>query len=210
MSSALVNRMVHVHLLASPRDWLEWARHSGIHSWVLEYIALRPDHLTAAPPKHEEPFSTPRSWHMLSDALHSYGDDIDDDDLFVLASGCLSPPHAGQFRAFVKQMRHSWDLEAVLKSTLRWPSDPADRDVLFFLAQSLRARLAKELPRDRRGARSSSIRRGAARRPSGHGSSPIAFFTLGSATSTPAPPQAGSTGPTTSPPASPSTGSSSP
>jgi hypothetical protein len=152
MSSALVNRMVHIHLSASPRDWLGWARRSGIHRWVLDYVALRPDHLTAAPPKHEEPFSTPRSWHMLSDALHSYGEDVPDEDLFVLASGCVSPLHAGQFRAFVKQMRHAWDLEAILKGTLRWPSEPADRDVLFFLAQSLRARLAKELPRDKRGA----------------------------------------------------------
>lgn len=144
MSSALVNRMAYVHLSASPREWLEWARRSGIHRWVLDYVALRPDHLTAALPKYEEPFSTPRSWHMLSDALHSYGEDIPD-------GGCVSPPHAGQFRAFVKQMRHAWDLEAVLKGTLRWPSDPADRDVLFFLAQSLRARLAKELPRGKRG-----------------------------------------------------------
>lgn len=152
MSSALVNRLVHVHLSASPRDWLAWARAAGVHPWVLEYVALRPDHLTAAPPNHEEPFSTPRSWHMLSDALHSYGDGIADDDVYVLAAGCLSPPHAGQFRAFVKQLRHAWDLDGILKGTRRWPADPADRDVLFFLAQSLRARLAKELPADKRGA----------------------------------------------------------
>ena len=151
MSSALINRMVHIHLSASPRDWLEWARRSDIHPWVIEYIALRPDHLVAVPPKHEEPFSTPRSWHMVSDALLSYGDQIADDDLFVLAAGCVSPSHAGQFRAFVKQMRHAWDLDAILKGNLRWPADPSDRDVLFFLAQSLRARLAKELPADKRG-----------------------------------------------------------
>jgi hypothetical protein len=156
MSSALVNRMVHIHLLASPTDWLEWARLTGIHPWILDYIALRPDHLTSAPPKHEEPFSTPRAWHMLSDTLYSFGDDIAEEDLFVLASGCLSPPHAGQFRAFVKQMRHAWDLEAILKGALHWPSDPADRDVLFFLAQSLRARLAKELPAEKRAASASA------------------------------------------------------
>lgn len=151
MSSALINRMVHIHLSASSRDWLDWARRSGIHPWVLEYVAIRPDHLTAPPPKHEEPFSTPRSWHMLSDGLHSYDDNISDDDLFLLAAGCVSPSHAGQFRAFVKQIRHTWDLDSVLKGTLRWPAEPADRDVLFFLAQSLRARLAKELPRDKKG-----------------------------------------------------------
>lgn len=44
-----------------------------IHPWVIEYIQTRPDHLWSQPPKHEEPFSTPRSWHMLSDTLHEYG-----------------------------------------------------------------------------------------------------------------------------------------
>ncbi len=157
MSSALVNRMVHVHLSSSPRDWLAWARSHRIHPWVVEYIATRPDHLTAAPPKHEEPFSTPRAWHMVSDVLDSYGETIGDDELFVPVAGCVSPAHAGQFRAFVKQMRHAWDLDAVLKGTLRWPSAPDDRDVLFFLAQSLRARLAKQLPADRRGASPAAV-----------------------------------------------------
>src|SRR5581483_10914509 len=134
MSSALVNRLVDVHLTASPRDWLAWAAHNGIHPWVTEYIRLRPDHLFSPPPKHEEPFSSPRAWHMLSDALGSYGEGVGDEELGVLAFGCLSPAHAGQFRAFVKQVRHAWDLEAILKGARRWPADPADRDVCYFLA----------------------------------------------------------------------------
>src|SRR5687767_12783586 len=32
MSSALLNRMVHVHLQVSHRDWLDWAYDNGIHS----------------------------------------------------------------------------------------------------------------------------------------------------------------------------------
>src|ERR1041385_8786342 len=43
MSSALVNRMVHVHLAVSHRDWLAWAARAELHAWVLEYIQLRPD-----------------------------------------------------------------------------------------------------------------------------------------------------------------------
>jgi MoxR-like ATPase len=158
MSSALVNRMVHVHLVSSPRDWLEWARSADLHPWVIGYIEQRPDHLVSAPPKHEEPFSTPRAWHMLSDLLRSYraGEDdaatLPDDLLRVLALGTLSPPHAGQFRGYLRQIRHAWSVDALLKGTMRWPVDPTDRDVCYFLAQSLRARLAKELPADRQGA----------------------------------------------------------
>ena len=64
MSSALINRMFHAQLHVSQKEWLEWAMTSGIHPFVIEYLQVRPDHLWKQPPKHEEPFSTPRSWHM--------------------------------------------------------------------------------------------------------------------------------------------------
>jgi hypothetical protein len=149
MSSALINRMFHVELIASHRDWLTWANGAGIHPYIIEYIGLRPDHLWRQPPKTEEPFSTPRSWHMLSDALYSYGADITDTQLEILACGCLSPSHATQFRAFVKQIRNRYALSAIIAGEARWPSDAADRDVLYFLAQSFRAQLIKELPPDK-------------------------------------------------------------
>lgn len=146
LSSALMNRMMHVHLRVSHRDWLEWATIAGIHHLVVEYIGIRPDHLWSEPPKHEEPFSTPRSWHFMSDALHVYGERLEEDTLEVLAFGCLSPHHAGQFKAFVKQVRSKYRLGAILKGDSRWPDDPSERDVLYFLAQSFRAQLIKELP----------------------------------------------------------------
>ncbi|MCP4692461.1 MAG: MoxR family ATPase [Desulfobacterales bacterium] len=146
MSSALMNRLIHVQLNASHRDWLEWATDAGIHAWVVEYIGSRPDHLWMAPPKTEQPFSTPRSWHMLSDALHESGDEISDEMLSILANGCLSANHAAQFGAFIKQLRNHYALASILKGQLKWPDQPKDRDVLYFLAQSFRAHLLKELP----------------------------------------------------------------
>jgi hypothetical protein len=140
---------VHVHVKASARDWLDWARENGIHELVLDYIEARPDHLWSQPPKHEEPFSTPRSWHMLSDSLREYGDKLSEDAIEALAFGCLSPPHAGQFKAFVKQVRSRFRLNAILKGELSWPSAPQDRDILYFLSQSFRAHLIKELPESR-------------------------------------------------------------
>jgi MoxR-like ATPase len=149
MSSALLNRMVHVHLKVSHRDWLEWAGASGIHALVIEYLQTRPDHLWSEPPKHEEPFSTPRSWHMLSDALHAYGEALRDADIEALAYGCLSPQHAGQFKAFLKQIRGNFRLAAILNGEMAWPSRPEDRDVLYFLSQSFRAQLIKDLPAEK-------------------------------------------------------------
>ncbi len=149
MSSALVNRMFHVELVASPRLWLEWAAQNNIHPYIYDYISARPDHLWSKPPKSEEPFSTPRSWHMLSDAIHSYGPDIDMDTLRVLAAGSLSAQHATQFLAYVRQVRSQYALDKILSGEQRWPDKPEERDVLYFLAQSLRARLVKELPSER-------------------------------------------------------------
>ncbi|MFZ2961315.1 MAG: MoxR family ATPase [Candidatus Ozemobacteraceae bacterium] len=146
MSSALINRMVHVHIQVSARDWLAWAMNNDIYPMIIEYIQLRPDHLSSIPPKHEEPFSSPRSWHMLSDALKEFGDRMTEKDLEVLAFGCVSPSHAGQFKAFFRQTKSAFRLSEILKGEAGWPSKPEERDILYFLAQSFRAQLVKELP----------------------------------------------------------------
>ncbi len=149
MSSALINRMMHVQLKVSHQDWLEWAAANGIHPYVIDYINLRPDHLWTQPPKHEEPFSTPRSWHMLSDGLNEYGERINDQAIEILAYSCLSPQHAGQFKAFIKQIKHRYQLSSIIVGEEKWPYKPEDRDILYFLAQSFRAQLIKQLPRDK-------------------------------------------------------------
>lgn len=155
MPSALINRLAHIHLRADHRQWLDWATGEGnIHPWVLEYIQLRPDHLWSEPPKHEEAFSTPRSWHMLSDALHSFGDGIGDEMIEALAYGLLSPAHAAHFKGYLKQVRQKHALHAIIKGDAAWPANPGDRDVLYFLAQSFRSHLRKELPDDEASVRS--------------------------------------------------------
>lgn len=149
MSSALLNRMFHVEMVADSRAWLEWAAGNGIHPYVYDYICNRPDQLWSQPSKSEEPFSTPRSWHMLSDAMHSYGDQMTEKNLTVLANGCLTAAHAAQFVAYIRQVRNEYSLTKILSGDQRWPDKPEDRDILYFLAQSFRARLLKELPRNR-------------------------------------------------------------
>ncbi|AUH43383.1 ATP-binding protein [Streptomyces sp. CMB-StM0423] len=146
MASALVNRLAHVHLEASATDWLVWAGEHGIHPWVTDYLTDRPDHLWAKPPKTEEPFSTPRSWHMLSDALHSFGPALDDATLKTVAHGTLTPAHAVSFCGYVKIVRHRYGVEAILKGDASWPRRTEDRDLLYYLAEAFRGRLVKELP----------------------------------------------------------------
>lgn len=149
LSSALLNRMVHVELTADSRVWLEWAAEHGIHPYVYDYICQRPDQLWSQPPKTEEPFSTPRSWHMLSDALNGCGKALTEREISLLASGCLTAAHAAQFTAYVRQVRGEFSLTKILNGDQRWPERPEERDVLYFLVQSFRARLLKELPKNR-------------------------------------------------------------
>ncbi len=145
IASALVNRLTHVHLRASATDWLVWAGENGIHPWVVEYLTDRPDHLWS-PPKTEEPFSTPRSWHMLSDALHSFGPALDEETLKIVAHGTLTPAHAVSFCGYAKIVRHAYGIEAILKGDASWPRRVEDRDLLYYLAEAFRGRLVKELP----------------------------------------------------------------
>lgn len=148
MSSALVNRMVHVHLEVSVREWLQWAREHGLHPLVVEYVGHRPDHLASAQPRHEETFSSPRSWHMLSDVLNSWPE-AGAEEIALIAHGCLAHAHATQFCAWVKQRERAYDLDKILRGSPPWPTSPADVDLAYFLAQSLRSRLIKELPAHR-------------------------------------------------------------
>ncbi|MCM1090278.1 MAG: MoxR family ATPase [Butyrivibrio sp.] len=152
MSSALINRMFHVQLKADPNQWLTWAYEHHIHPWVTNYITQRPDHLFSEPPKTEEPYSTPRSWHMLSDALWEYGVEErkpSEDTLKTLVYGCVSASHAGMFLAFVKQLGNTHLLADIIKGEAKWPAKPQERDVLYFLAQSFRAKLLHELPENK-------------------------------------------------------------
>ncbi len=149
MSSALINRMFHVRLSADPNQWLSWAYENRLHPWVVDYITQRPDHLFSEPPKTEEPYSTPRSWHMLSDALREYGageKELPESVLRVLAYGTVSAAHAGMFLAYTRQLGNKNLLNEIIKGDSRWPSAPEQRDVLYFTAQSFRARLLAELP----------------------------------------------------------------
>ena len=86
---------------------------------------------------------------MLSDGIMGFGNDITQEALRILASGCLTPAHATQFTAYVRQVRNQYSLKKILNGEQKLPDKPEDRDVLYFLAQSLRARLVKELPENR-------------------------------------------------------------
>lgn len=149
LSSALINRLIHVQLRADATDWLAWAEASNLDPLVIDYVRLRPDQLWSKPPKHEEPFSTPRAWTFMSEAWRAYAEvNRTEAVVEVLASGLLTPSHARGFVAYFRQRQRAFDLNAILKGERKWPDRPDERDILYFLAQSFRAQLIKELPNE--------------------------------------------------------------
>ena len=149
MSSALVNRMIHVELRADVKQWLKWAVEADLHPWVTGYIQRHPEQLFVEPPKKEEPYSTPRSWHMLSDALKEIGagKDAAPSLLRPLVYGSVSRNHAGMFLSYVRIVAEGRDiLNAIIDGRAEWPRGADKIDDLYYLAQSFRDRLFHELP----------------------------------------------------------------
>jgi HPt (histidine-containing phosphotransfer) domain-containing protein len=80
--------------------------------------------------------------------MYEYGENITDKQLEVLASACLSPQTAVQFRAFMKQVKNRYTISKLFTGEMKWPDKPEERDLLYFMAQSFRAQLIKELPQN--------------------------------------------------------------
>jgi Bacterial RNA polymerase, alpha chain C terminal domain/AAA domain (dynein-related subfamily) len=99
LSSALINRVILLHVDIDLHEWLSWAESHGIRDDVRSFVAQEPESLLRPVPPTPTPFSTPRAWSSLSRAL-----DLADAacilDPFlqqVLAFGRLSPEDAWRF-----------------------------------------------------------------------------------------------------------------
>ncbi len=80
----------------------------------------------------------------------------------MLAHGTLTPAHAAAFCGYVKIVRSEFGIDAIIKGDARWPNRVQDRDLLYYLAESFRGRLIKELPAHKEHA-SPSVRQNAYR-----------------------------------------------
>ena len=69
MSSALVNRVLVLHVEVNRKEWLMWAKANGVRSEILAFIIYMSESLMRPVPREPIPFSTPRAWASLSQAL---------------------------------------------------------------------------------------------------------------------------------------------
>jgi hypothetical protein len=82
---------------------------------------------------------------MLSDALHCYPEDQLTTELVqLLAAGCLSSQHAGQFSAFARNWLSPYTPEQILSGEITIPYENVEEST--FMLASVRAHLMERLP----------------------------------------------------------------
>jgi hypothetical protein len=70
VSSALLNRVIVLNIRVDVSEWLAWADNHQIDRNIRTYIEGAPESLLRPVPRDPTPFSTPRAWALLSEALH--------------------------------------------------------------------------------------------------------------------------------------------
>ncbi len=149
MSSALVNRVTILQIRHDVDEWLAWAQRAGVRKDVRSFITTVPDALMRAVPADPVPFSTPRSWSLLSRALDlaEKAGLLDNQTRRALAFGRLSPEDAAVFCALAEESGTVQPLEAYIRDPGLLPSGESARwFILDCIRQFVRDGRADDLP----------------------------------------------------------------
>jgi hypothetical protein len=105
MSSALVNRVTILNIRHDVDEWLTWATRAGVRPEIRSFIAAVPEALMRPVPADPVPFSTPRSWSLLSRALDlaEKAGKLGAGTRRALAFGRVSPEDAAVFCALAEE-----------------------------------------------------------------------------------------------------------
>jgi len=132
ISSALINRVLILHIRIDTPEWLTWAKANGVRADVVSFIESNPDSLLRPVPKESTPFSTPRAWASLSRALDlaEKAGILSDKLGKALAKGRISPEDADSFINFWTKVRPKPALDEMpLEAKLQAPIDELELSV---------------------------------------------------------------------------------
>jgi hypothetical protein len=105
LSAALVNRLFLLQVRVDAEEWFRWAQRQNLREEVVSYLRHMPEALLRPVPAEPIPFSTPRAWAMLAEAL----DLAEEAGLLTkeirraLAFGRVSPEDAALFCAMAEE-----------------------------------------------------------------------------------------------------------
>lgn len=130
MSSALVNRVTILHVRVDLREWLVWAKGHGIRSEIMAFVTFMPESLMRPVPAEPVPFSTPRAWAALSQALDlaEQADILTNTLRRALAFGRVSGQDAAVFCAMAEEsIDQLLPLDEYLDDPTRLPTQDSAR-----------------------------------------------------------------------------------
>ncbi len=143
LSSALVNRVLILHVRVDVKEWLTWAKAHGVRAELLSFIAFMPEALFHKVPTEPVPFSTPRAWASLSEALDlaEAAGVLTRDLRRALAFGRVTAEHAAVFCAMAEESIQ--DLRPARDYVLQPDLMPAQEAARWFILCRVRAVLKR-------------------------------------------------------------------
>lgn len=73
MSTAMQSRMVHLEIVPSAANWLDWAIHANIDYRIRAFIGFSPDSLYVFNPTHNDfTFANSRTWEFVHKIIHTW------------------------------------------------------------------------------------------------------------------------------------------
>src|SRR5713101_2242596 len=145
MSTALLNRFVHLDYEVHLDDWCRWAVAADLPAELIAFIRFRPNLLHAFDPKTtEKAFPTPRSWEFVSKIMRAGPPAAIEHELF---RGTVGAGAAAELSGFLRIWRKLPSMDSILMNpqTASVPDDPA---TLYAIAGGL-ARRASDKNFDR-------------------------------------------------------------
>jgi hypothetical protein len=140
MPAPLANRFSHFEIEANLDDWVSWAYENGIDERLIGFLRFRPERLFDFDPAHNPvAFPSPRSWEFAHRALQKFGDSPE--LLLPTLQACVGPAAGLELNAFVENLEHMPDLDAILRG--EQVDVPREVDLQYAVASALVARAAR-------------------------------------------------------------------
>ena len=117
MGSALSDRFVHIHVIAHPQDWIDWASENNIHPTVMSFIKVKPDYLTSVQGQVKSTqliAPSPRSWARVSKVMFEVADKAIQS---ILINGIVGEAAAVEFTHVSEEIAELPSMEFLMAQT---------------------------------------------------------------------------------------------
>lgn len=131
LSTALQSRLIHLELVVSSEEWIDWANDNELDHRIASFIKFKPDMLYTFKPDHtDKTYACPRTWEF-ADRFLKQEPEIGKDDI-ALYAGTLSEGVAREFRTFTQIYKDLPSIDTIKESpeTIRVPEEPSIRYAL--------------------------------------------------------------------------------